>query len=599
MGRVRTKGFTMVELLIVIVIAGLFFAAMVPMFVLASKQGSIDKSRVVAVNVAQSRIEAVRSLPYDSIGATGLAALEGYARTDAQFDPRFDGAWKDTAKPGKAYTVTYTVDEVIPAGMPSDYPHKYKVVKVTVAWSVAGQERHVVLQTAVYRQTNGPQIIGLSVSPLAPGQEHLITSGQMVVTVTLNSLDVAITKYVWITVYANNGSQVATAQLPNSEARDKSRYDWSWDADKSGAPDGPYTFIAVAVADKTGEPGNMVEQQYFLDRQAPQTPVWEPTKCVRGTEALMIVWQPQPAVGDLDHYEVERTGPDGTRMFPTADESTGLPRWSTTLVDGDSLQAGATYAYRVRAWDTSGRSSEWSASLEMATAAPGTTTAPAPPASITAAQIFNTTTNPPSPKCDVRVTWAASPDDAVVSYYFMYRAQADEIVPAGLPYSSPLQVMSVSDHKTSYASDDPTVDWDRYYTYSLTAAGAALQQSEAVAGGPVHVAPPAGTLGFKLYASVPASVRSTYGSGGKWYARFSVVWLETGQVYPVGGITPIKDRVAADDSKSYYTISGLPFGEYQLVATFYFGSTLVGWSSTKELLLTANQPQTIIYTPSP
>ena len=384
--------------------------------------------------------------------------------------------------------------------MTSDYPHRYRMVTVTVTWNAAGNEKNVVLKTAVYRQTSGPQILGLTVSPLAPGTKHLITLGQMTVTVTLNDLDVAITKYVWITIYANNGSQVATAQLPNSDARDKSVYTWDWDANRAGAPDGPYTLIAVAVADKTGQPGNMVEQQFLLDREKPQTPAWSTAKCVAGPKALMVVWEPQPAVGDLDHYEVWRTTVGGTttRVFPTADESTGLPRLSTTLIDRDGLQPNTQYTYVVRAWDTSGRESDWSAPLAITTSV-SSTTEPAQPISISAQHVMNTATNPASPKCEVKVDWGRSQsttqlDDANVAFYFLYRTQSDELPPpTTLPYSSPLTVKWVKDHTATYSWTDPLVDCDRYYTYEVSAAYANLKESTRATSAQVHVAPPVGT----------------------------------------------------------------------------------------------------------
>ena len=156
--RSAQRGVTLVELLVTIILASIFFAAMVPVFVLASRAGGFDRARVVALNIAQSRIEAIRSMPYDSIDANTLATLEGYARSNPKFDPRFDGAWKDDS-PGKTYTVTYEAPEIIPAGMTSDYPHRYRMVTVTVTWNAAGNEKKVVLKTAVYRQTSGPQIL--------------------------------------------------------------------------------------------------------------------------------------------------------------------------------------------------------------------------------------------------------------------------------------------------------------------------------------------------------------------------------------------------------------------------------------------------------
>jgi len=47
------RGFSMVELLVTIVLAGIVFAGMVPLFVNASKASSGDKTRNIAMNAAR------------------------------------------------------------------------------------------------------------------------------------------------------------------------------------------------------------------------------------------------------------------------------------------------------------------------------------------------------------------------------------------------------------------------------------------------------------------------------------------------------------------------------------------------------------------
>ena len=58
------SGFSMVELLVTIVIAGIIFAAMVPFFANALSTTSRDAERNDAQNIAVDRIEQVRLLPY-------------------------------------------------------------------------------------------------------------------------------------------------------------------------------------------------------------------------------------------------------------------------------------------------------------------------------------------------------------------------------------------------------------------------------------------------------------------------------------------------------------------------------------------------------
>ena len=65
--RRKHRGFSFVELLVTIVIAGIVFAAMVPVFVSAQKASSGDRSRNITTNVAQDRIEKIRLLAFDQI----------------------------------------------------------------------------------------------------------------------------------------------------------------------------------------------------------------------------------------------------------------------------------------------------------------------------------------------------------------------------------------------------------------------------------------------------------------------------------------------------------------------------------------------------
>lgn len=68
------RGFSLIELLVTIVIAGVVFAAMVPFFANGLKASSRDQERNVAANIAADRIEQVRLLDYQTITAANLTA---------------------------------------------------------------------------------------------------------------------------------------------------------------------------------------------------------------------------------------------------------------------------------------------------------------------------------------------------------------------------------------------------------------------------------------------------------------------------------------------------------------------------------------------
>lgn len=122
--RGTSRGFSLVELLITIVLAGIVFAALVPVFVSAQKASSGDKARNVATNIAQDRIEKIRLLGFDQI-VDDASHLRSSTFAGGQF-----GASTTPAGSGKSYSVTYSVDDV-----PSTGAVNYKRVSVTVSWT--------------------------------------------------------------------------------------------------------------------------------------------------------------------------------------------------------------------------------------------------------------------------------------------------------------------------------------------------------------------------------------------------------------------------------------------------------------------------------
>ena len=101
--RHAARGFSLVELLVTIVLAGIIFAAMFPVFVSALKKTSGDQLRVVATNIAQDRLEKVRQLKYADIT---LAHLNDSSYAGGQF-----GTSYTPPASSKTYTIAYTVDK--------------------------------------------------------------------------------------------------------------------------------------------------------------------------------------------------------------------------------------------------------------------------------------------------------------------------------------------------------------------------------------------------------------------------------------------------------------------------------------------------------
>ena len=139
------RGFSFVELLITIVIAGIAFAAMVPLFVQAQQVSAGDKARSVALNLAQDRVEKIRQLDFELITPTNLS-------NNAFYFGEFGSSWTEQTEGGsKEFAVTYAVtDKPVSA---TDARIAYKVVTVTVDW-VGPPKPHktAVLTTMIYRQ---------------------------------------------------------------------------------------------------------------------------------------------------------------------------------------------------------------------------------------------------------------------------------------------------------------------------------------------------------------------------------------------------------------------------------------------------------------
>ena len=141
------RGFSLVELLVTVTLAGIVFVAMVPMFVSVLKGTSTNERRVIATNLGQARLEDARVLGYSNLSATSL---------QSQFGTSFTAAHG-----GAPYTITYAVSPG-PTSSASPTP-AYKTVTVSVTRSGDNFTTTVstvvmnpaVLSTAVYSSMGG------------------------------------------------------------------------------------------------------------------------------------------------------------------------------------------------------------------------------------------------------------------------------------------------------------------------------------------------------------------------------------------------------------------------------------------------------------
>ena len=122
----RAPGFSMVELLVTIVLAGIVFAAMVPFFANALNRTSEDELRVDSTNIAQDRIEQIRLLAYTDVTSGNLNSPTASPFGDDRF--------------GHAYTLVgetkpYHIDYVVSPTPSPGSAQKYVQVSVSRAGS--------------------------------------------------------------------------------------------------------------------------------------------------------------------------------------------------------------------------------------------------------------------------------------------------------------------------------------------------------------------------------------------------------------------------------------------------------------------------------
>lgn len=523
---------TLVELLVTIVISTLFFAALVPVFVFAQKQSSGDRARVIAANVAQAKLETVRSVDYTLLDedAAYFISSDGVAAGFGSTFPNEEGG------PVKTYTIDYDVDFVYSSDNPSEVV--YKLVTVDVYWAGPPKPvKHVILKTAVYPQYKGPEIADMTVQPLATvgvGEEaeQYIPAVPVTIAAQIEGVDVERTDYVRFAVSATNGSYVEVQDVSAAQAVD-GLFTWVWPGSDAG--DGEYLFRAVGVSTE-GRLGESWKLQYVLETGPPDAP--RSVAGQGGDNVVVLSWlPPDPVAGDLGSYTIRRS--DG-------EEFAGLSKRSTTFVDR-SVTNGTSYTYTVCAVDTRGNVSVDSAPVTMTPAIPLLdTTAPTAPSGLTAILIGQS----------VRLQWNPNAVSEAVVKYRVYRSD-DSL------FRSPIAVIDTNTTYTIYSYTDPEIGWNSpSYTYYVAAVDAALNESAKAQTGAMQTptAPPEDK--YSLTVKVKGAD-----------ALVMVASLVDGSVYDTSGNRVVGDKHVAQEfvqssNKKGVTFNNLPYATYRITVTF-------------------------------
>lgn len=363
-------GVTLMELLVTMVLAGIIFSAMVPMFVTAQQRNVSDTMRNVSMRLAQDRIEKIRQLDYDDIR---LANLQSSSFFSGQFGTTVNA---EVGATNKLFNVAYSVQNY-PVGA-ADGTEQYRVVRVTVSWDAPPSPvKPAVLQTVIYKQYAGPTIYNLTISPRTADEDGWLTSNSNVITAKVASPDIATCQFVRLAVLADNGAEVASKNVykPGSDITGKpnavisssvtpGEYRWTWDA--SAAPDAVYTFTATGFAGAYA--GNTYPIVARLERGAPEPPT---NFAATGGNGLVSLTWVLSASSDVASYEVWR----GTTSGSLSPLVTALAPTTAAHTDLD-VTNGTTYYYQVYAIDSLGRRSAPTPELAATPAAPVVDTNP-------------------------------------------------------------------------------------------------------------------------------------------------------------------------------------------------------------------------------
>ena len=121
--RSAARGFSLVELVVTVVLAGIIFLAMVPLFVSGLKTTSTNTRRVVATNIAQAQLDKVRVL-----GATpsSYANITNANLNSSTWNPNLISTTYTPPAGGQPYNISTSVS-------PDASTAPYKTVTVTVS----------------------------------------------------------------------------------------------------------------------------------------------------------------------------------------------------------------------------------------------------------------------------------------------------------------------------------------------------------------------------------------------------------------------------------------------------------------------------------
>lgn len=521
-------GFSFVELLVTIVIAGIAFAALVPVFVGANQRNAADTVRIQANQIAQDRLEKVRLLAYDAITRPHLTSTTW----SNQFGPT---AQLSTGSGIRIIHLDYTVTPYPNAA--SGLQSEYKVVTIKAWWDAPPNPvKPVFLSTIVYRQYAGPVLQYLRTDP-GISDDGIIGDNDLGTVLLSAHIDLTSGVTPSRLQFTILGPSPAQQLVRSTDANATYWYDgngtfyWRWDA--SHASNGVYDFSAVAFS-TDGFVGNVM---HLYPRIAHSFPPAAPLGLGAdpGDAKVSLHWTSSPDA-DVTGYELFRStsasGPWDAAHYIGAVNAPTVVYTDTTNVVNDT-----TYYYAVRAVTADVRHSACVVSNAV-TPRVIADTALSAPTSVVATALPGSST--------IRLTWSASLPVSDVKYYEIWRAGSDGVWAR----------LDTWDNFVSLDYADATAGWDTQWSYKICAVNLALNPS------PFSAVVTARTQPMPHH-NLRISVKAGNNACNVW-----VLNADTGHYYSSNGTdrgtTPPSGTGIAKNSS--VTFSNLPDGSYTIYA---------------------------------
>lgn len=453
----REVGLSLMEVLVTMIVASIAFAAIVPLFVQAVQKTSADNMRNLALNLAQDKIERVRSLSYVVITAANLHA--NGINVGKQFGPpsptnELDPVTNTTVpvnlddNGGRQLIIHYGVRDATGTTVIT----AYKVVTVTVWWTGNPTPvKPVVLSTEVYGQYAGPQLVAPLVVDPSPNANDWITQKDLPsvkFSATVNSAQAGNTWGVSFVVRDPSGGVSSVALSGTKDTETQWSATWPLVTATATVPDGYYTVSATAYAlnaDGTaGVAGNTLTRDVRLERYPPG-PVT--LTALAGDKSVNLSWD-LLTTDQVVSYRVYRADLEGQEDAETYTEVSDL----TNCYRDTSVVNGRTYYYKVIAVDVTGNLLEPSDPNvnESDPMMPAPILNPDEPPAVTVTSASYSAKSIP-------LTWSSA---AGVAGYYVYRDGGT----APIHYAQ-------DEAATTWTDSD--VDWGTIYTYTVRALSSA------------------------------------------------------------------------------------------------------------------------------